>query len=144
MVVRVRRRSRWLRKRRRGQALVEFALIVPMFLMLVLGVYEFGRAWHVYQTITDAARDAARTAVLARPTITIDTVAAAANRVMAASALDTAGAIKTVTGFKVAGGNSTVTISYPYQLRWIGGLLGWSGAYQSFNMNSSVTFRNEY
>ena len=34
-----------LRERNEGQALVEFALIAPIFILLVLGVVEFGRAW---------------------------------------------------------------------------------------------------
>jgi Flp pilus assembly protein TadG len=133
-----------LYKRRRGQALVEFALIVPMLLLLVMGVVEFGRAWNVYQTLTDAAREGARTAVLARPTIDADTVAAAANTIMASAALDTAAAVKTLSaGFRVQGQNTTLTISYPYTLSWLSGLMGWTGAQTSFNMNTSVTFRNE-
>jgi Flp pilus assembly protein TadG len=131
-------------RRRRGQALVEFALIVPLLLLLVLGVVEFSRAWQVYQTITDAARDGARTAVLARPSITMDTVVAASNHIMYAARLDTAAAIKTVTGFQVAGGQSTMTISYPYTFRWVSGLMGWTGAQTAFTMNATITFRNEY
>jgi len=142
MVVKVWHRS-W-KKRRRGQALVEFALVVPLLLLLVLGVVEFGRAWNVYQTLTDAARNGARTAVLARTSITVDTVALAANTIMKSAGLDTASAVKTLTGFGLSGGQSTMTISYPYTMQWITGLMGWTGAQASFNMNTSVTFRNEY
>jgi Flp pilus assembly protein TadG len=141
--------------RRRGQALVEFALIVPMLLLLVLGVVEFGRAWNVYQTVTDATRQAARTAVLARCSITPDSVAAVANQILFAARLDTASAIKTLTPAPpVFGcspnpnpnntGSTSLTISYPYTLQWLSGLMGWTGAQASFNMNSSSTFRNEY
>ena len=33
------------RKGKKGQSLVEFALVVPMLLLLVFGIAEFGRAW---------------------------------------------------------------------------------------------------
>jgi Flp pilus assembly protein TadG len=44
----------------RGAALVEFALIIPVFLVLVGGVYEFGFYLYQEQLITSGVRDAAR------------------------------------------------------------------------------------
>lgn len=44
--------------------MVEFALIVAGLMMLSLGVYEFSRAFNVYQTINRAAREGAQAAVL--------------------------------------------------------------------------------
>jgi len=76
---------RALRADTRGQALVEFALIVPLFLLLVFGVWEFGRAWQVYQTLTDAAREGGRAAVVANPNFTVDSVAAKINRMLETS-----------------------------------------------------------
>ena len=48
----------------RASALVEFALVVPLLLALVLGIIEFGRAWNIDHVITDAAREGARRAVV--------------------------------------------------------------------------------
>jgi len=45
---------------RRGQGLVEFALVVPLFLVLLFGMVEFGRAWMTKNIITGAAREAVR------------------------------------------------------------------------------------
>ncbi|WP_345037913.1 TadE family protein [Georgenia daeguensis] len=45
----------------RGAAAVEFALIVPILLLLVLGITEFGRAYNVQTTLSDAARAGVRT-----------------------------------------------------------------------------------
>jgi Flp pilus assembly protein TadG len=45
---------------RRGQALIEFALILPVILLLVVGMLEFARAWNLHQVMTDAAREGAR------------------------------------------------------------------------------------
>lgn len=44
----------------RGQALVETALVLPLLLLLLWGVVEFGRIGHAYLSITHAAREGAR------------------------------------------------------------------------------------
>ena len=49
---------------RRGQSLVEFGLILPIFLLLVFGIIDFGRAVFAYSTLNNAAREAARVAVV--------------------------------------------------------------------------------
>lgn len=49
---------------RRGAALVEFALVAPVFLFLVLATIEFGRMIMVQQILTNAAREGARRAVV--------------------------------------------------------------------------------
>lgn len=49
---------------RRGAAMVEMALVLPLFLMLILGIIEFGRAMMVANLVTNAAREGARMAVL--------------------------------------------------------------------------------
>ncbi|MHB0876200.1 MAG: TadE/TadG family type IV pilus assembly protein [Anaerolineae bacterium] len=43
-----------------GQALVEFALTAVVFLALVFGVLEFGRAIYAYSVVANTAREAAR------------------------------------------------------------------------------------
>ena len=44
----------------RGQALVEFGLILPVFLLLLFGLFDLGRAVYAWSTINNAAREAAR------------------------------------------------------------------------------------
>jgi Flp pilus assembly protein TadG len=44
----------------RGAAAVEFAILLPLLLMLVLGTIEFGRAYNTQITLTNAARDGVR------------------------------------------------------------------------------------
>ena len=46
--------------RERGQALLEFALVVPIFLVLVFGIIDFGWALRSWITVTNAAREGAR------------------------------------------------------------------------------------
>lgn len=57
-----------------GAELVEFALVVPLLLMLLLGIVWMGRAYNVYVTITRAAREGARYAVLPSSVANGDTV----------------------------------------------------------------------
>lgn len=45
---------------RRGVAAVELAVLLPLILMLLLGVWELGRMIHVQQALVNAAREAAR------------------------------------------------------------------------------------
>lgn len=47
-----------------GAELVEAAVVIPILMMLLLGIVSFGRAWNTYQTITRAAREGAKQAVL--------------------------------------------------------------------------------
>jgi hypothetical protein len=47
---------------RRGQALVEFALVLPMLLVLLLGIADFGRVFAAGITVEAAARNAAEAA----------------------------------------------------------------------------------
>ena len=44
----------------RGQGLAEFALAIPIFVLIVLGVFDFGRAIYMYNGVSQAARELAR------------------------------------------------------------------------------------
>jgi hypothetical protein len=48
----------------RGQALVEFALTIPIFLLLLVSLFDMGRAVFSYNTLTNAAREGARIAIV--------------------------------------------------------------------------------
>jgi Flp pilus assembly protein TadG len=58
-----------------GQELVEFALILPLLLLLLLGIIEFGRAILAYNTIANAAREGARYGIVDPNTGPIQTAA---------------------------------------------------------------------
>lgn len=51
-------------QRRSGAALVEAALVLPVFFMAIVGIVEFGRGMMVTQLVTNTAREAARQAIL--------------------------------------------------------------------------------
>jgi Flp pilus assembly protein TadG len=73
--------SRRSRRRRQGQALVEFALVIPIFLLLLMAVFDLGRAVFAYNSVTNAAREGARLAIVNQSAVLIQ------QRAMAQSAI---------------------------------------------------------
>lgn len=51
-------------RRDEGQSLVEFVLALPILLVIIFGIVEFGVAWRTYQVITNVAREGARFGVI--------------------------------------------------------------------------------
>src|SRR5512143_1219573 len=56
----MRRLIRLGRPRSRGQALVEFALVLIPFLVMLMGIFDLGRAIYINNSLSEAARDIAR------------------------------------------------------------------------------------
>ena len=60
---RARGRTRWIRRRfksDRGAAAIEFALVFPLFVMIMFAIVQFGFVFFVWNDMTNAAREAAR------------------------------------------------------------------------------------
>ena len=49
-----------MRRRIRGQSLIEFAFLAPVMMLLILGMIDLGRGFYYQTELTDAARDSAR------------------------------------------------------------------------------------
>jgi Flp pilus assembly protein TadG len=64
-------------RRDRGAAAVEFALVLPVLLLVMCGIVDFGRAYNAQVTLTQSAREGARLAALARPDVVSRTRSAA-------------------------------------------------------------------
>ena len=97
-------------KNNRGQALVEFALIIPVLLLLVVGVMEFGLVINQYMIVTEAAREGARSAALGGTNATVTTVVKTA-----ASQIDTSQLTIVIspTTTRIRGNGVTVTVKKP-------------------------------
>ena len=65
------RLARCLRPHSRGQALVEFALVIPIFLFMLVALFDVGRGVFSYNTLTNAAREGARMAIVNQDKATI-------------------------------------------------------------------------
>ena len=55
----------------RGQALVEFSLIIPIFLLIFVSLFDLGRGVFAYNTLANAAREGARIAIVNQDVPTI-------------------------------------------------------------------------
>jgi Flp pilus assembly protein TadG len=82
----------------RGNALVEFALLFPLLLLVLFGITEFGRALSTVQTLNAAAREGARIAMVTSPDA--DLVNARVNEVLTAAGI-------TPTAITIAGPDGT-------------------------------------
>lgn len=104
----------------RGSAVVEFAVVVPMLMLLVLGVVQVGVALHVRSTITSAAAEGARVAAVSGADI-----AAGARRTRQALSSSLAdGVVDTVVARRTtAGGVATIDVEVRARLPLLG-LLG--------------------
>lgn len=69
-----RRRTPYLvgirRTQRLGAAIVEFAVVAPIFFLFMMGIIEYGRMVMVQQVVTNASREGARAAILDGATTT--------------------------------------------------------------------------
>lgn len=96
-------------KRQRGQGLVEFALVLPLFLILILATIDFGWALKAYITATNSAREGARVGAVGETSAVIT-----AKTVSTSSGLLDSSNV-TVTGAQGNSGTSvTVDVSYNY------------------------------
>jgi Flp pilus assembly protein TadG len=126
------RRARW--QSEDGAQLVEFALVLPMLLLVVLGIAEFGFIFQRYEVLTNAAREGARIAVLPGYS-TADVQARVAAYVAAGRVPTTAGnpdvdvdnvAIATTPGGPVLSGRR-VTVTYTHTYMFLTGIGNWFG-----------------
>jgi Flp pilus assembly protein TadG len=136
----------------KGAELVEASLVMLLFTLLMLGVFQFGRAYNVYQNITNAAREGARFAVapqrgggLSYPT-TGQVRAVVVDFLNSANLADPGGANLQVLPNQSLGGvapcnpavsgspcGTRVSLTYPFSIFGFG----------SVSLRTSVTMRNE-
>lgn len=108
-------------KSERGQTMTELALVLPILVVLVLAIAQFGVAFNNYLTLTDAARAAARKGAVSRDA---GRATDCQNAGYAAGGnLKNPGTDFTVlcSSSWAAGSDVTVTATYPYSIS----LLGW-------------------
>ena len=123
----------------RGQATVEFALILPILLLLILGIIEFGKAWNIAQIATDAVREGTRKCVIADNTVFKNAwVETDIKNMMARAGVPTAVSDVQITG-DCDGGTDAVTITLTIPYSW----MFFNVALQPINIVSSFTMRNE-
>jgi Flp pilus assembly protein TadG len=136
----------------RGAALLETALVFPLVLLVAVGIFEFGRAYQTWQVLTNAAREAARVAVLPGATTAMITERAKAYMTSGQlPAVNTATVAVTPVTLNLGGGAtasaSSVSVNYPFKfivLQPIARLVvKGSTAGAPLTMTSTAVMRNE-
>jgi Flp pilus assembly protein TadG len=94
----------------RGQSLVEFALILPMILVVMFMITEFGRALYQYNVLETATRMGVRAAVVTNAGNAVATAEAQMDSILIASRIPLNSVTKTVTIEANFGGDPSVTI----------------------------------
>lgn len=122
------------------------AIVLPILLALLVGIFEMGRAWNVYQVLTNAAREGARAAVI--PSNSTAKVQSTIDGYLSDAGLDASLGSVTITGQGTGVGQPTrVAIDYPYEFGFLGpvvSLLGEGSAVPgAITLSTAVTMRNE-
>lgn len=116
--------------REEGQAYVEFAFVLPLLILIVMGIIQFGVVFKDYIALTDAVRVGARQGAVSRsitdPAQRVPLIIAKMNA--AAGTLDTSKMSVVVTPWDpvnnvpgwVASGDVTVRASYPLKINLLG------------------------
>lgn len=126
---------------RRGAQMVEFALSFLLFLILVVGIFEGGRLVWTYTTLTHAARQGSRLAVVhgKRNPLSDDTAIIAAVRAQAVGLPANDVTVNTVWSDANKTGGSVVTVSASYPINFIASPLVFGGSGLSLTARSRAT-----
>jgi len=131
-------RIRKTQENENGQSLVEFALVLPLLLLLVVGIAEAGRAWMTQNVLTGAVREAARIAVVQAPGGGWNGPAAITrgNQILADARI---AATVSVPIQATQYGDVTATVTYNFTV-----LSGLIPALDNIQLHSTTTMRREY
>ena len=132
-----------------GQAVIELALTLPLLLVIVMGIFDFGLMFQRYEVVTNAAREGARVGVL--PNYTTADAQARAQQYLTSGGLSSSSATIDATVAATTFGTPaktvnqvTVTVAYPYTYPFIGPILNLvGGSLGSVTLQGVSTMRVE-
>ena len=143
-----RRTARWSDES--GAELIEFALVLPLLLLIVLGIIDFGFLFQRYEVITNAAREGARVAVL--PGYGDADVIVRVDQYLTAGGLTGPHDVPVIehpdpvrVGLYCAG-VTKVTVTYPYTysfVGWIASHFGANSLAERTGLTATAQMRNE-
>jgi Flp pilus assembly protein TadG len=123
------------RRSERGAELIELAIVLPILLIIIAAIFDFGFLFQRYESLTNAAREGARIATL--PNYTASDVQARVASYLDATGMPSAAAAITVvySNQPVSPGGptisvATVTVTYPAGMGYLGALAGLVGGSQ--------------
>ena len=136
------------RSRQRGQSLVEFALVLPIFIALVMGIADFGLGLKTWITMTNSVREAARYAAIGCASGDVTTADVQQRTLDAATGLDLELNDVTVTNCTEGASSESVVVTLDYEYKLITPLGGFlnilgDGISSTIDLTSTADMRME-
>jgi Flp pilus assembly protein TadG len=138
------RRPRW--QSEEGSELIEFALVTPILVLLLAGIFDFGMMFRSYEVVTNAAREGARVGVL--PGYDPVDVQARVDAYLGASGLTGARTTNVVNTPVVTGAGTftarSVTVNYTYPFVVLGPVgAAFGGTFGTIQLRAAAVMRVE-
>jgi Flp pilus assembly protein TadG len=128
----------------RGAEVVEFALVLPMLLLLGLGIFDFGMLFQRYEVVTNAAREGARAGAVGLTEAQIASIVQTYLTAGGLTATPTIQVTETTIGANPAINAVRVTVAYPNGSFVVGPLVSLLGSsLQAVSLTSAATMRVE-
>lgn len=105
--------------RDRGAVMVEFAFILPVLVMLLVGIIEFGRAYSAQVSIQGAAREGARSLALRESASAVDAAVQGAAGTAAVTSVTKVGCPAVVSGATTAYATVTVNATFTFDIPFV-------------------------
>jgi hypothetical protein len=138
--------GRWWREE--GAELIEFALVLPVMLLVLMGIIDFGLLFQRYQVITNAAREGARVALL--PGYTDDDVQTRVTQFLTAAGLGDPPSVNVGPATELDVGGQCivvrpVTVEYPFSYSAVGTVASYFGGsgFSRSGLQATAVMRNE-
>lgn len=128
----MRRWKQFFQHPEKGASTVEFALVLPMMVLLLTGIIQFGTAYNAYLSVTHAAREGVRLAAVGQYS-----VAEVQERATSLDSSKVSVAASPAGGTAPYGDPVSVTVSYPVEIN-----IPFLPA-ASINLSSNATMRSE-
>ena len=132
----------------RGAELIEMAIALPLLLLVVMGIVDFGFLFQRYLVLTNAAMEGARVAVLPGYSMSDAQNRASTYATTGGVPAGTVTALATAVSLPGASGGSwpgvKVTVTHVYSYQFIGPIAGlFSGFYDSVTLTAQSTVRRQ-
>ena len=132
-------------RRRRGTSTVEMAFVLPILILVVFAIGDFGLAFTRLQNLTNAAREGARVGVVFRANCNAGTVTTLINTTVDNYATNVgipAGTVSTTVTGACGGTNTPLTVRTTVPYNYVA-LAPLAGLAPTTNLNATSTMRNE-
>jgi len=129
------------RRSESGASAVEFALLLPVLMMILFGIIEFGLALYRQAILTNASREGARLGIVQSiPAITNGQINVAIDNYLTAAGIPPGNVTRAIVAGGVTGTPVTVTLTLPYTYAVLPGL---TSIVPTINLTAQTVMRHE-